>query len=624
MNAGVILPGVFVGVLWRWLCLQGFDARAALLAANAAVGVLVIASTEILSFFQQIQFTPLFIFWSVCSAAVLILLARTPGAFIGKLPSIALTRTEKIFIGAAVLIVIVIGFIALYAPPNTWDSMTYHMARVAHWRQNLGVMNYPTHIIRQLVYLPFAEYCLLHLQVLSGGDRFSNLVQWWSLIIAALGVSAVAGRLGTPRAGQIFAGLMVVTLPMAILQGSSTQNDLVAAAEIISTVFFIMMFAQTGARRWVVLAAAGAGCAVLTKGYSVFLLAPFMLMGLLAGVPVRRKLFFLSAVGMAIVVLAAPFCSRLLQIGSDPAAVMDRGGDVVMERKGLRETASNVLRNASTQLALPWRPWNDMVERAVIRAHRVLGVDVEAPATTSGTPYRLWYYLDEDYMPNPWHFGILIAAAVVFWRMRSKETALRAYAAACVSGIIFFCAVIKWQPWISRFHLPLFVIALPLAAVILARSLSPKVMAGIGVFLVLAGLHPLILNNTRQLVSQKAMFHFSREQNYFMKHSGQYQLVSRVTGFLKGIDCREAGLKIGPDGWEYPWQALGGAGVRIEHVDVANGSEKFRYPLGEFHPCAVLDFVDSDHKDIAVFNGRRYFKVANASTFTLYQRESGQ
>ena len=76
-------------------------------------------------------------------------------------------------------ILAVTGAIALLAPPNTWDSMTYHMPRVAHWSQAGSVAHYPTHILRQLWLGPWARSSRsLHLYLLTGGDRLANLVQW--------------------------------------------------------------------------------------------------------------------------------------------------------------------------------------------------------------------------------------------------------------------------------------------------------------------------------------------------------------------------------------------------------------------------------------------------------------
>jgi hypothetical protein len=57
--------------------------------------------------------------------------------------------------GAGTLIV------ALWAPPNNWDSMTYQMARVAEWYDHRSVAFYPTAIDRQLWQPPLAEYLIL-------------------------------------------------------------------------------------------------------------------------------------------------------------------------------------------------------------------------------------------------------------------------------------------------------------------------------------------------------------------------------------------------------------------------------------------------------------------------------
>ena len=55
-------------------------------------------------------------------------------------------------------IVVMAGLTAIVAPPNTYDSMTYHLPRVMHWIQNQSVAHYPTHIPRQLHFPPGAEF----------------------------------------------------------------------------------------------------------------------------------------------------------------------------------------------------------------------------------------------------------------------------------------------------------------------------------------------------------------------------------------------------------------------------------------------------------------------------------
>jgi len=70
--------------------------------------------------------------------------------------------------------------VALAAPPNTWDAINYHLEPVLQWAQNGDVAFYPANVQRQLFLSPWAEYAILHFQVLSGTDRSANLVQWFA------------------------------------------------------------------------------------------------------------------------------------------------------------------------------------------------------------------------------------------------------------------------------------------------------------------------------------------------------------------------------------------------------------------------------------------------------------
>lgn len=128
-----------------------------------------------------------------------------------------------------VIFVVAIGFIlvttfasGILYPPNNWDSMTYHMARVAHWIHNHNVSFYPTAITRQDYEMPLAEFAIMHLQVLAGCDVFAYLVQWASfLVVIGLGV-LVADEIGLGKRQQLISAIVIATLPMAILQASST------------------------------------------------------------------------------------------------------------------------------------------------------------------------------------------------------------------------------------------------------------------------------------------------------------------------------------------------------------------------------------------------------------------
>lgn len=99
---------------------------------------------------------------------------------------------------------------------------------------------------------PWAEFAIIHFYVLSGGDRLSNGVQWISMLGNLTGVSLIAKQLGGTKESQLLAALIAASLPMGILQASSTQTDYVVTLWLVS--FLISCFGscmyRSGNRRF--------------------------------------------------------------------------------------------------------------------------------------------------------------------------------------------------------------------------------------------------------------------------------------------------------------------------------------------------------------------------------------
>jgi hypothetical protein len=156
--------------------------------------------------------------------------------------------------------------VAWSVPPNTPDSLLYHMARVAHWAQGESLTHYGTAYGHQLWNPPFAETVILALRLLSGGDRAANLVQW-----AAFGEChrriRLTRLLGLGRPARLLAIAFAASLPMAVLQATSTQNDLVTAFWLVTASFFVLLSRKVnlGGAELVGLGAS-LGLGLLTKG----------------------------------------------------------------------------------------------------------------------------------------------------------------------------------------------------------------------------------------------------------------------------------------------------------------------------------------------------------------------
>ena len=131
--------------------------------------------------------------------------------------------------------------VAWIAPPNNVDSLLYHMSRIMHWAQNGSLEHYATGYHHQLLTPPWAELANLHLRTLWGSDRPANLVQWFSMVGSVVIASGVGELLGLRRKGQLLTGIFVASIPMGILQATSTQNDYVVTFWAVCSAYLVTL-----------------------------------------------------------------------------------------------------------------------------------------------------------------------------------------------------------------------------------------------------------------------------------------------------------------------------------------------------------------------------------------------
>ena len=155
--------------------------------------------------------------------------------------------------------------------------MTYHMSRVVHWIQNKSVWHYPTHILRQIELNPWAEFAITHLQILSGGDYWANFVQWFFMLGSLIGVSLIAKEFGADARGQVFATVFAATIPMGILQSTSTQNDYAVSFWLVCFVYYGILIQKATKWQYVLAFGASLGLAFLTKGTAYLYAIPFFI-----------------------------------------------------------------------------------------------------------------------------------------------------------------------------------------------------------------------------------------------------------------------------------------------------------------------------------------------------------
>jgi len=474
----ILIPSVFK---------QMGDWRLRLIAAAALSGGCLVLLTEVLSLFQLLTQSILFVSWLgviLILGAVIVLRRKSyinTGVASHKASKFSLL--EIVLLSAILILVLATGIISYVAAPNNWDSMLYHLARVAHWQQNHSVEFFPAHNLKQLAFSPFAEYTLLHFHVLSGTDQFDNLLQWWAMIISIIGVSYLAKRMGAPRSVQLFSALFVATLPMGIFQSSTTQNDYVLSAWVVSLVCFGFAYIEEQNIYNALIFGILLGLAIFTKATAYIYCFP-VLLGL--AYFARKTIFFKKFPHVLLIVFLAaclnlPFWLRNFNLFGNPLGPNDLSSLHVNEQFSLFGTGLNLFRNLGSNLMLP-AVWADQLTDGLAAFLGTLKINLSDPRYTfPGYQYSLPGFVyeytsvyplhvvirgpsaSEDTIGNPLHLLVICLALLSFIVNRKKivEKDWLFYVAFWFSMLVLISGYLRWQQFINRLLLPWFILAAP-------------------------------------------------------------------------------------------------------------------------------------------------------------------
>jgi hypothetical protein len=504
---------------------------------------------------------------------------------------------------------LVLGFVllatavvALAASPNTWDSLTYHMSRVAHWAQAGSLSHYATGIERQNLMPPGAEIGMLHAYVLAQGDQLVNFPQWLAMAASLVGAGAIARLLGATRVGQLAAAVFVATLPMGIAQATSTMTDYVVALWVLCVAFETLSLVLQGPseRMDVLPLGLAAGLAILAKPTAFPYLAPFALA--VAVVILRRRgvLALLASAGIAValvLIVNAGYLGRNLATYGNPlgsAGKVDTHSNEIFNGVVI---ASNLIRNASLHAGTPWPAVNDIVYRGAIWIHLKLGASLTDPRTSVHQDFRIHKPApDEARSGNPLHAVISLAVALVLGIMiaRGDRRALSvmAYLGGVALSFLILSSVFKFTVFGSRYHLPFFVLLAPVFGYVVGRFRSPWMAVALAVLMLLASREWLLNLHERPLLQDdrgRSVLTSPRSSLYFVLAERLEEPYRAVVERVVEASCSSVGVMLSGDAAEYPlWPLLGEprGSRRIEWI--VAGTPSARYVDPSFEPCAVI------------------------------------
>ena len=136
--------------------------------------------------------------------------------------------------------VFMIGMSILTVPYN-WDSMTYHLSRIAHWAQNKSVAHYASNDIRQITSPVLAEFVNLQVYILNDkSDLFFNLLQSTSYVTNAILVFFITRKLNVEKRYCYLSSLVFISMPIAFGEALTTQVDHFSTLWLLLLVYFLI------------------------------------------------------------------------------------------------------------------------------------------------------------------------------------------------------------------------------------------------------------------------------------------------------------------------------------------------------------------------------------------------
>jgi hypothetical protein len=612
----ILLP--IIAFVFIFLALLGFEyttgtqrvsARGVFLQTSALLGAYTVLFSELLSLFSALNTLWVSVSWGI-ALAVSVYLGWRKG-WVAKGVTVLRSKWQKPDLfdwvaGTTLAIILSLLFVvAVKSPPNNNDSLLYHMSRVMHWAQNGSLHHYATAFVPQLVQPIWAELAILNTRLLWGNDLLSSLVQLASMAGTLIGISAIARFLGAGRKGQWAAIAFAASLPIGVLEATSTQNDYVTTFWLICLLYFVLRSTRPGANLLDILfIGLTFGLGLLTKGtFYPYAIAPmiYLIINQFRQHKAGRVLFHGLIIAVMAILLNMGYWTRNTITFGTPLGSKNFVSTFTAKGFGPGTIVGSVLRNVSLNLATPEENVNAAIIARVNSFLRILDPTMDHFDI-------VWAWNHEDIAGNPLHVLLIFACMIglILLRKKISNKLVWPYVLVITGMYIFFSAIVKFDLFGIRYQLPFFAAIAPVFGLSVELT-GPRRLAPILTILLLLSAFPWVLfNRTRPLIAMRpsndpftipcyagcttgSILNELPESTLFAVWSDRKDSYIDSMKLVKSLACKDIGLKLDSSDLEYAyWWLLDApqSGRRLESIETIPELE--RYLDSGFKPCAII------------------------------------
>ena len=587
------------------------------------------AATEILSLFRCVTLGGILSFWMIADVIVLVFAIIAFKKHRVK-TRISVVRTDLLFIVIVVLAAISL-FIAFTMVPINYDSMTYHLSRVAHWANNQSVAYYATHTLRQLTSPMLSEYIMLHYYVILGkNDVLVNMVQSGSYIVCALVIMDIAKKLGANPFFQYFSALIFMMTPIVLAESVTTQNDVFASVWLLILVDILIDYLQ-GERLElnfktvadIVVLAICVAFGYLSKPNVCIAMLFFVIWLLLECLKRKDSLInVLLGIGIAsitmLIILAPFFCRNYMMMGHFTAEIT--GAKQLVGTRAPRYLFINFIKNFTFNFPnIVDKDCQERIYNLLVNLSDLLHVNLDDPTISEEGHAFMVHGADVKSMDtavNPvmiFLFTVIILPMIVIDICKKKRDLNFKYAVASAISFLTFLAVLRWEPYISRYMIGYFAILLPVIVVGIQELLGHmhRIVGYILIFLIMLG---CISDYYLTILDIRGNYNIydTKEECYFTLNHDQYEIYKDVADYVKEHNCKKIGLLSAENYYDYPlYKMVEDTVDEYKHVAVKNGdyifNDSYKYEDSTYNPDVIFAIANRvDENSYYEYNGKKY------------------